>query len=233
MMKPVGSIGAIFERQWLHFLAIVVSVPILWFISRACSCFHHGELWGISTWTWFWISVDVPIAHQIYVWFCWRFELHRGAMTRWFGDLAFLVYGAIFTVFLVGRLVVITALAVSSRDTLPVNDFLLRILACVALIPVAYLGYSVARYFGVLRAFGADHFDESYRNRPLVREGIFRFTSNGMYTFGLMALYIPALWFGSRPAMVAAIFGHLYIWVHYFTTELPDMRSIYGKRAVP
>jgi hypothetical protein len=28
--------------------------------------------------------------------------------------------------------------------------------------------------------------------------------------------------------MVAAVFGHLYIWVHYFTTELPDMRRIYG-----
>jgi hypothetical protein len=49
-----------------------------------------------------------------------------------------------------------------------------------------------------------------------------------MYTFGLMVLYIPALWYASRPALVAAVFGHLYIWVHYFTTELPDMRRIYG-----
>ena len=23
-------------------------------------------------------------------------------------------------------------------------------------------------------------------------------------------------------------FSHLYIWVHYFTTELPDMHRIYG-----
>jgi hypothetical protein len=230
-MKPSGTMSAIFERQWIHLLAITVSVPILWLISRGCACFHSGELWGIDTWTWFWISVEVPIAHQIFVWFCWRLELHRGAMTRWLGGLAFPVYGAIFTVFLVGRLVVITALAISSRGTIPASDSLLKILACFVAIPVVYLGYSVARYFGVLRAYGADHFDEPYRNRPLVREGIFRFTSNGMYIFGLMALYLPALWFGSRPAMVAAVFSHLFIWVHYFATELPDMRRIYGTRS--
>jgi hypothetical protein len=226
-MKPQGSMAAIFEKQWLHLLGIVVSVPILWFVSRRCACFHHGELWGISTWTWFWISVDVPIAHQIFVWFCWRSELHRGAMSRWFGDLAFPIYGAIFTVFLVARLVVITALAISSRDTIPASITLLKILAGVVALPVAYLGYSVTRYFGVLRAYGADHFDESYHHLPLVREGIFRFTSNGMYVFGLMALYVPALWFGSRPALVAAVFSHLFIWIHYFATELPDMRRIY------
>jgi hypothetical protein len=49
-----------------------------------------------------------------------------------------------------------------------------------------------------------------------------------MYTFGLMVLYIPALWYVSRPALVAAVFGHVYIWVHNFTTEKPDMERIYG-----
>jgi hypothetical protein len=193
-----------------------------------CSCFHRGELWGLSTWTWFWISVEIPIAHQLFVWFCWRTELHRGLISRVFGSLGFGLYSLVFTFFLVARLLTVTALAFVSRDTLPVDPNILQLLAAVATVPVAYLAYSVARYFGVLRAYGADHFDASYRSRPLVREGIFRFTSNGMYTFGLMALYIPALWYASRPALVAAVFGHLYIWVHYFTTELPDMRRIYG-----
>ena len=130
---------------------------------------------------------------------------------------------------MVGSLVlVIIALAEASRNTLPVNHTLLKSLAIMIAIPAAYLFYSVARYFGVKRAYGADHFDATYRTMPLVREGIFRFTSNGMYFFGLLVLYIPALWSASRPALIAALFNHLYIWVHYLTVELPDMRRIYG-----
>lgn len=220
--------AAVFERQWLHALLLVVMLGALWLISRGCGCFHRGDLWGIGTWTWFWIAIEVPIAHQVFVWFCWRTELHRGLLSRVFGRFAFGIYAVIFTVFLVGRLLSITILAIASRDTLVANQLFLRVLFGVVAVLVAYLAYSVARYFGVLRAYGADHFDESYRSKPLVRAGIFRFTSNGMYTFGLMALYLPALWYASRPALVAAVFGHLYIWVHYFTTELPDMRRIYG-----
>lgn len=228
IMKEQGSVAAIFERQWLHALALAVMLPALWLISRGCVCFHRGELWGIGTWTWFWIAIEIPIVHQIFVWFCWRTELHRGLITRVFGRHGFKIYAAIFTVLLVGRLVAVTALAVASHDTLPANHLMLKSLAAIIAVPVAYLGYSVARYFTFTRAFGADHFDESYRSKPLVHQGIFRFTSNGMYTIGLMVLYIPALWLASRPALVAAVFGHLYIWVHYFTTELPDMRRIYG-----
>ncbi|MFC2144100.1 methyltransferase [Acidobacteriota bacterium] len=227
-MKEQGSMAAIFEWQWLHVLALAVMIPILWFLSLNCGCFHRGELWGISTWNWFWISVEIPIAHQIFVWFCWRSELHRGLLSRAFGRYGFAIYAAVFTVFLVGRLVVISALSLASRDTLIANTLVLKILAVIIAVPVVYLMYSVARYFGILRACGADHFDPSYKSKPIVREGIFRFTSNGMYTFGLMVLYIPALWYASRPALVAAVFGHVYIWVHYFTTELPDMRRIYG-----
>jgi hypothetical protein len=226
-MQPNGTVGAIIERQWLHLLALGIALPVLWMMSTSCGCFHHGEFLGISTWSWFWISVEVPIAHQIYVWLCWRFELHRGLLTRWFGDFAFPFYSAIFTVFLVGRLIVITALSVSSAHTIPANDFLLKILACTVAVPVTYLGYSVLRYFGILRAYGLDHFDESNRNRPLVCEGIFRLTANGMYVFGLMALYIPAFWWASRPATVATVFSHLSIWVHCLATELPDMRRLY------
>ena len=227
MYHPL-TMRKIFERQWVHGLALMVMLTVLWFISRACPCFHRGEVWGIATWTWFWIAIEIPIVHQIFVWFCWRTELHRGLISRVFGPFGFSIYAAIFTVLLVGRLFVVTALAVASDNTLPVNHLVLKLLAVLIAIPVAYLGYSVARYFGFKRAFGADHFDPFYRSLPLVRQGIFRFTSNGMYIIGMLVLYIPALWFASRPAMVAAVFSHLYIWVHYFTTELPDMRRIYG-----
>jgi protein-S-isoprenylcysteine O-methyltransferase Ste14 len=187
---------------------------------------------GPLDWNWFWISIEIPIAHQLFVWFCWRTELHRKLISRVFGRHGFTLYAVIFTGFLVGRLVSVTALAIASRDTLPLqHPTALRIAAIVLAVPVAYLMYSVVRYFGILRAFGADHFDESYRSKPLVRRGIFRITANGMYTFGMIVLYLPALWFSSRPAMVAAVFAHLYIWVRYLTTERPDMRRIYGGRA--
>lgn len=226
-MKPDGSIGAVFERQWLHLLALTVGLPVLWMISSSCGCFHRGGFLGVSTWNWFWIAVEIPIVHQLFVWFCWRTELHRRLISRTFGRQGFAVYTVIFTAFLIGRLAAVTALSIASQSTLPLSSAVSKSLAAIIAVPVAYLMYSVIRYFGVLRAYGADHFDPSYRSRPLVREGIFRFTRNGMYTFGMMALYVPALWYASRPAIVAAVFGHLYIWVHYYTTELPDMRRIY------
>ncbi|MGH8650439.1 MAG: hypothetical protein ACREUP_14225 [Burkholderiales bacterium] len=33
----------------------------------------------------------------------------------------------------------------------------------------------------------------------------------------------------SPAALGAALFNHLYIWVHYYSTELPDMKRIYGE----
>ena len=77
----------------------------------------------------------------------------------------------------------ILILAVINQGTLDMPSETLRTLAIVALLPAAYLFYSVKRYFGFRRALGLDHFDTSYRLLPKVREGIFRITPNGMYTF--------------------------------------------------
>ena len=71
-----------------------------------------------------------------------------------------------------------------------------------------------------------DH--ESYRHLPFVREGIFKYTPNAMVTFGFLILWVPGLIFFPKAALLAAWFNHFYIWVHYYTTELPDIRFIYG-----
>jgi hypothetical protein len=105
--------------------------------------------------------------------------------------------------------------------------FHILILAGLIAIPAVYLFYSVKRYFGFKRAFGIDHFDTSYQTRPFVKEGIFRYTGNGMYTFGFFLLWIPGLWYASIAALWVALFNHLYIWVHYYSTELPDIKRIY------
>jgi hypothetical protein len=79
------------------------------------------------------------------------------------------------------------------------------------------------------RAFGIDHFEGAEaKNVPMVRQGIFKYTSNGMYVFGFLLLWIPGLIFLSKAALLAAFFNHLYIWVHYYFTEKPDMRIIYS-----
>jgi hypothetical protein len=91
--------------------------------------------------------------------------------------------------------------------------------------------YSVFHYFGIDRAYGEDHFrPASYKNRPFVRQGMFRYTDNAMYKFGFLILWAIALVCLSKAALLAATFNHLYIWVHYYFTELPDIKHIYGSR---
>jgi hypothetical protein len=119
-------------------------------------------------------------------------------------------------------------LATADHDSIEVL-ISLRVVACLTLgVPAAYTGYSVIRYFGMSRASGADHFDESYRSLPIVKEGIFRFTSNAMYAYAFLFFWMIAVAGASWAAIVVAGFSHIYIWVHYFCTERPDMKMIYG-----
>ena len=79
------------------------------------------------------------------------------------------------------------------------------------------------------RAFGIDHFfPEKYKNVSMVKQGIFKHTSNGMYIFGFLTLWIPGILLKSKAAILIALFHHLYIWVHYYFTEKPDMKIIYA-----
>ena len=217
----------IFERQWLHASLLAILLAGL----AGASGFdgvRSGQLWGVSTPVWFWLAAAVAVVHQAYVWLCWRAQLHASWLTRNLGGLGFPLYAVGFSVLGIARVVLVFVLAVANRDTLPGNPHLLEALALVALVPAMYLFYSVARYFGVARAFGIDHFDERYRSLPFVRMGIFRFTRNGMYVYGFLLLWVPAFWFASLAALSVALFNHAYIWVHYFATELPDIKRIYG-----
>jgi protein-S-isoprenylcysteine O-methyltransferase Ste14 len=217
----------IFEKQWLHAcLLAVLLFALAW--SAQAEPLRRGELWGISTLGWLWIAVGLAVAHQIYVWFCWRTQLHRALLTRAFGASAFPLYAAGFATLGIARVAAVFVLALANRDTLAGDITVLRILAVVALLPALYLFYSVKRYFTFTRALGVDHFDPAYRSAPLVRQGIFRFTRNGMYVFGFLLFWVPGLWFASAAALCAALFNHAYIWIHYYSTELPDMRRIYG-----
>ena len=224
----MSRIKLIFERQWLHALLLAA------LLTGALQAFkldemRIGEFCGISTPQWFWLAIALPIAHQVFIWFCWRVQLHGRLLDMALGNLSYPLYALVFFILGTLRVLSVFALAISNQGTLAANLMTLRIFAIIVTIPALYLLYSVIRYFSFKRASGIDHFDESYRSRGLVREGIFRFTRNGMYIFAFLFLWVPALWYASIAALCAALFNHIYIWVHYFTTELPDMKRIYGE----
>jgi len=188
----------------------------------------QGSLWGMDSHTWFWLSVAIPVLHQAFVMLIWRFELYRRSFTRRFGvTRAFRIYAIGFSILLGGRLFFILLLAVSNRDSWQIEPIIDYAFALMIIPPIVYLGYSIKRYFTFKRAFGMDHFDPDY-HEPYVKQGIFRYTDNGMYVFGLLILYLPGLLLFSGAALLVALFNHIYIWVHYYCTERPDMITIYG-----
>ena len=50
-----------------------------------------------------------------------------------------------------------------------------------------------------------------------------------MYKFVFLFLWVPGVLLQSKAALLAALFQHIYIWVHYYFTELPDIKIIYEK----
>ena len=217
----------IFERQLQHYLVLVaLLVGLFAFLPEDALV---GQFLRISTTTWLILAIAGPIVHQIYVWFVWRVELHFSLITRWLGKKGFTIYTVGFTILFASRLLLIIALAISNRNSLSLNPVISFLLAIVCLLPALYLFYSVRRYFGFKRAYGIDHFDASYRHLEFVKEGIFRFTPNAMYIFGFLILWVPGFLLLSKAALLVALFNHSYIWSHYFFTELPDIRRIYGE----
>jgi hypothetical protein len=216
----------VWEKQGWHALAL--AILLMGAIGAANWLDLTGSFLGLSVRLWYWLAIAVPVVHQVYVVVLWRLELHHGWMSRVFGSRALTVFGAGFLPLFAGRLVTAGLLAAADAGSIGIPGWLRLMLAVVLTIPALYLGYSVLRYFGLKRALGADHFDPAYRQLRMVREGIFRYTNNGMYVYGFFLLWAVAVAFDSRAALIAAAFNHLYIWVHFFTVEKPDMEEIYG-----
>jgi hypothetical protein len=172
----------------------------------------------------FWIAILSPVIHQIFVWLAWRTELRSSAISKTIG---FQMYVVIFFILFGGRFISLVALAWLDRGSLNLQ-FLPQIIVTILLaLPGLYAMYSVKRYFGMVRASGADHFDPKYRELPLVKEGIFRFTDNGMYIYAFLLFWAIATGFNSAAALIVAAFSHVYIWVHFYATEKPDMGFLY------
>ena len=218
----------VFKYQHWHLLLLLILLGGLYYVVTTDASLLKGELWGIPTSYWFVITLLVPILHQVYVLICWRLELHYQSITKVFGKNGFKRYKIGFAVLILSRPVTIILLAIANANTLTINTVLAYVLSGILLIPALYLAYSLQTYFGIDRAFGIDHFyPEKYINAPLVKKGIFKYSSNAMYVYGFLILYVPGLLLQSKAALFLALFQHLYIWVHYYCTERPDMNVIY------
>ena len=219
----------ILNHQLGHFLSLAILVGLLYFCTIIDNSVLDGEFLGISTGYWSLITLLVAVVHQVYVLLCWRYELNYNSLSNRYGQKAFEIFKIGFALLFVSRLISLTLLAISNSGTLNINTALKYILTTLLMILWLLLAYSFRRYFGIDRAMGLDHFEpRKYRGKGLVNQGIFKYTSNGMYFFGPLILWVIALLLESKAALLLAGFSHLYIWVHYFFTELPDMKEIYG-----
>ena len=218
----------VLKRQIWHLLILIILLSSLVLIAGNDNSILYGKLWGIDTSFWFLAAIISPIIHQVYVLILWRLELHYKSVSVFFGKNGFKLFKIGFAILMALRLITIIILAVSNAKTLNIDPSVSYLIAGIITIPVIYLFYSVLKYFGMDRAFGIDHFEpEKAKTLAFVKQGIFRYTSNGMYIYGLLILWIPGFIMQSEAALLAALFNHIYIWVHYYFTELPDIEIIY------
>lgn len=220
----------IWKYQFWHFLLLAILLIFIYWFTNQDPNLLSGSLWSINTLYWFIAAIMIPILHQVYVLICWRFELHYQGLSKLLGNNAFKIYKVGFAILILSRPVLVTLLAVSNANTFNINPFIAYLFSFILLVPAIYLLYSVKKYFGANRAMGIDHFNPTaFKDKPYVKKGIFKYTNNGMYIFGFLLLWVPAIFFQSKAALLVALFSHIYIWIHYYCTELPDMKFIYNK----
>lgn len=219
-----------FHGQVAHGLALLALLAALG-AARRLPGFSEGAWLGVSTPAWVALAVLNAVAHQVWVALGWRLELCGGRLTRALGSAAWPVFAAGFAVLIAARPLLAVALAVANAGTLGIDPRAAHAVALALALPLVWLAYSMHRWFGVLNAFGRDHFDPALRQRGLVRRGIFRYVPNAMYTVGFLALWIPPVATRSVAGLAVAAFSHAYVWVHWFCTEKPDLERLYGPGA--
>ncbi|MBI2570466.1 MAG: hypothetical protein HYV63_25985 [Candidatus Schekmanbacteria bacterium] len=229
VMPDARSVSYFFHGQARHAVGLLLLLVLAYALAGP-ELEAAGDRWlGLSDRTWFCLALDIAIVHQVLVWLVFRSQLGWGLLTRLLGDRDLAVWQAVFLPLLSLRAVFILGAGLADSGSLALPREVSLAVGLSLLIPGAYAIYSIDRYFGIPRAVGGDHFRESFRKMPLVREGAFRWTSNAMYGVVFLLLWSIAFLTRSHVALVAALFQHAYIWVHYFCTESPDMELLYGK----
>jgi len=206
----------IWEGQLMHIVCLSVLLIVSW---------YGWHIFGEPFPKLFWFAVSVPVIHQVFVWLAWRLELKYSFISKIFG---FQIYLIVFFVLFLFRFISLALLGSADKGSLGIYPELRLFLILICLVPGLYAMYSVKRYFGLKRAAGGDHFEVKYQTMALATKGIFQFTSNGMYVYAFLLFWAIAVYFSSIMALIVALFSHIYIWVHFYCTERPDMEYIYG-----
>jgi len=211
-----------FKNQVWH----IGGLTILFYLACQIVDFENDSnvLLGISSKNWFLFSMTTPLLHQVYVWLCWRSELCWKAISKTIG---FKTYAVIFIMLMILRLSSI-GLCFVDYGTWFTPGWIAWTISVLIFIPFIYTIYSIKKYFGFMRASGIDHFDTSYKNIPFERRGIFKWSSNAMYTFAIALFFGFAVSSGSKAVFVFAAYSYIGGWLHYFCTEKEDFKIIYG-----
>lgn len=188
------------------------------------------DLLGLTSAGWARLSIALAILHQVVVALVFRLQLHRNLLTRWLGSRDMAVWRAIFMPLLLARPVTVFLTGWADTDSLGMPHAASFVAGLVLLMLAFWALHSVLVHFTLPRALGGDHFRDEIAELPLVREGVFRYTQNGMYGVAFLGLWGIALMLDSWNALVLALFQHCYIWVHMYCTEAPDMARIYRSR---
>ena len=211
-----------FKNQIWHIGGLI----LLFYIGCQIVDFENNSnaFFGISVKNWFLFTMMTPLLHQSYVWLCWRSELCWKIISRTIG---FKVYVIIFFILAILRLSSI-GLCFADYGSWFTPGWMAWIVAILIFVPFVYTIYSIKKYFGFLRATGKDHFDPSYKNIPFEKRGIFKWSSNAMYTFAVAVFFGFAISAGSKAMFVFAAYTYIGTWLHYFCTEKEDFKIIYG-----
>ena len=239
-MSQTSKLSKVFERQFINIVATIGYSSAVYFY---CIDHNHEQslrskyVSGLSLTP---MAIAIPSIHQFYVAFCWRTELHLKLLTKLCGgstQIAFNLYRFIFFLFLNSRMMTTFLIAKSTQNSLDkyikIESKLFKIVRSILMGTVfsmsSYTLYSVVRYFGFNALCGEDHFyPEKYQNKPLCKQGIFKYVDNAIYKYGLSALYLPGLYYRSYNGLVVGCLTHSAIWIHYYCLEVPDMKYIYG-----
>jgi len=213
--------------QVLHFLIYSALFAVYWFFKDKFTGQSFGPL---SASGWFIFSWIAALLFHAWIVFFWRMEYHYEKISTWFGERGFTVYRAGFVILSLSSLLPLIPISYFTRGTADIHDTLKLILITVTTPLIFWAAFSVIQFFGINRAFGGDHFLQKYRDMPLEKRGTFKYIPNSMYVIILLLLYHPGLFYESFAGLLAALLHHTFVWAHYFCTERPDIKIIYGDR---
>ena len=217
-----NKLNFFFKNQILH----IGGLLILFYLGNQIVDFENNlnVFFGISVKNWFLFSMMTPLLHQGYVWLCWRSELCWKTISTTIG---FKAYAVIFVIIMISRLFSI-GLCFADYGSWFNPGWIAWTISVLIFIPFIYTIYSIKKYFGFMRATGIDHFDPNYKNISFEKRGIFKWSSNAMYTFAIAVFFGFAISAGSKAMFVFAAYTYIGGWLHYFCTEKEDFKVIYG-----